>query len=270
MDLPSSVLQLFQFGIAAVGGIMTVHLIRLVFPYRRPKGISDAELDALSKQLKDGAGLLIAAALLAGAVAAAALFVIFYCAAALHDTSMPAHEALFRGVAGEPSYHIWVPPAVVLAALWTFWFHNTLYQLCYGRSIARARHAVGGRETGVNKRKFWLVATAVGLPACLVYVLLALDWYVRVEPDRIVVNDFWTFGEREYPYTDVRALVQTSHTREPGDEDEPDPQLHVLFADGRRWTATATDETGRAVRYIVWKTGLPLESAHVIEDVPRP
>ena len=267
MDAPDFVTQLWILALGALIAVTTVHLINIVFPYRLPRGVSDAQLDAVARQMRGVTGGLVLVSVGAGAVAAVALVVILCGISLVLEAFMPAHDALFRGVGGEPQYHIWVAPAVVLAAVWTIWFHHTLCLLCLGRATARARQVVSERSSGVNKRKFFLVATALVVPACLIYVLLALDWYVRFEPERVVVNDFWAFGERAYGYDEVKAVVQTSHSREPNGEEGDDPQVHVLFADGRRWSATSTDDTNRVIRHIIFKTGLPLETPRLIEDL---
>src|SRR5262249_22487454 len=50
----------------------------------------------------------------------------------------------------------------------------------------------------------WLVGPV--LAACLGVVPLALDSYTRFTDESMFVNPFWSFGEREYPYSEVAEV----------------------------------------------------------------
>jgi hypothetical protein len=108
------------------------------------------------------------------------------------------------------------------------------------------------------------------------WLTLGLDRYSRFEEDRVVLNPFWGFGERSHPYSDVEAVIQTSHYRSRGREIQH-TRYYILLAGGEKWcnedygpaTPGVQEEDAALVDFVCRKAGKPLTRVRHLEDATR-
>lgn len=104
-------------------------------------------------------------------------------------------------------------------------------------------------------------------------VFLAMNWYVCLTDEAIVINPFFGLQEEVRGYDTVREIVVTTHRKADRDVIEG-PDIGIRFADGTSWSTGHTfrlpqdpEHVTALVSFLVRKTGKPITRARLLEDV---
>jgi hypothetical protein len=165
-------------------------------------------------------------------------------------------------------------PSVVLGILTGVLASDLVLRWLLGHRYGEYEYAWGGAgpgrpgDRGMPLLTFVIAGLVTGL------VTFSLDRYSRFEEDRIVINPFWGFGERSYPYSAVEAVVRTSHYRTKKRE-IAHTRYHILFADGERWcnedygpaTSDVREDDTALAEFVCQKSGKPLLKVRHFEEV---
>jgi hypothetical protein len=80
----------------------------------------------------------------------------------------------------------------------------------------------------------WLCA------ACIAFatppIVLGLDDYVRATPNSLVVNRFWSVGERVYPYSSIKSIRQLTHDISVNGQAYRIAYFTITFDDASEWS----------------------------------
>jgi hypothetical protein len=173
---------------------------------------------------------------------------------------------------------LWGVPALVLGTVaWGVAHTVALRLLLTEEQLERYKGALLLRH-GRNQLVLGRLAVAWLVPLTLIAVFLTYDCYLRVEPDRIVVNEFLGFGETEYNYSDVLAVVETTHARTYfprrrfrgfREREVESRRLWVLFKDGGEWVVTRPELIDHVKADLEqWRGKATFRRRH-LEDLPR-
>ena len=252
-----------RFGVALVAAAATALLARGA----RRAGLTADEAEAVVawKQRVDARfGL---AAIVLWAVATAGLTYGFHHAELFRDRQLPPFLFLHCPFGAPPDYLPWAAPAGVVALVVAAAGRRLLMRAVLGSMGMRVYRRATNVVRGFDARRLGRVVVALLVPVTLLWVVLALDWYCRVEADRIVVNCLWSLGETSYRYEDVALLVETSHWQVAG-RLRPADGFHVVFRDGTYWSFPGRAEVRQPLTdHLTRKTRLRPLSVPVIEDV---
>ncbi len=127
---------------------------------------------------------------------------------------------------------LWVTPALFFAL-----FLSALpFQVVYRALLGRRRY---GEYTEYLNQKFrldtWKLFRYLGnlmLPICLLLTILALDCYVRITGDSIVVNNFLGFGEKSHALSAVRKVELVNFSAAATGDRVGREHYVIEFADG--------------------------------------
>jgi len=167
-----------------------------------------------------------------------------------------------------------VVPSTVLGILTGALGSDLALRLALGDRYGEYEIAFGGGGPGRPGDRGMPLVTLVVAGLVTGFVTLSVDSYSRFEEERIVLNPFWGFGERSYPYSAVEAVVRTSHVRSKGRE-IPHTRYFILFSDGRRWcnedhgppAPGVGEQDADLAEFVCRQSGKPLTRVRHIEEV---
>jgi hypothetical protein len=179
-----------------------------------------------------------------------------------------------------PFWLIFAVPAIFLGIFSSAAIIEPFTRILLGRRYGEYRYWEQARlgmqgPAGVERfgRQFTLLARALGLGLGL-WVLLAMNWYARLNENEVAIKPLFGIQEQLYPYSRVEQIVLTSHLRVK-DDAVPREGLHLRFDDGQTWSTGQTfrlpetpEERNHLLEFLVQKTGKPLTPARLIENVP--
>jgi len=91
--------------------------------------------------------------------------------------------------------------------------------------------AYGDMHMGMSVVRVLAIAWVLAAAAVPITLFLAADNYVRVTDDSLVVNKYWSIGERVYPLTDITAIDASSYEVDGARH----PVYRFTFRDGGVW-----------------------------------
>lgn len=175
---------------------------------------------------------------------------------------LPAFPAVFYGLLALQAYHVAAMPksfgvsvfdttagqhivwGLCTLAIVTAFFTvagRVLIRLFAGGQRLRAYHLAHNVAKG-RRYDYLLVRSWVAvvlLPLALIFVAVRLDWYVRVEEDRVVVNELFSLTETAYRYDEVTVDVSMPRSRYWLGKEDTLFHTRVTFADGDEVTFEA-------------------------------
>jgi hypothetical protein len=168
-------------------------------------------------------------------------------------------------------------PAIFLGIFSSIGVMEVLTRILVGRRYTEYSHWAQARLGQVRQqrlgRRFFLLAWLVGI-GMAIWVLLAMNWYVRLTDDEIAIKPLFGIKEKIYPYNRVQQIVLTSHSWVQN-EAIPGEGLHLRFDDGQTWSTGQTfrvpdipEERDRLLELLSRKSGKPITRAKLIEQVP--
>jgi hypothetical protein len=260
------------FRLAALGfvwGLIT--LVRRAFRYTPPVSLSETDLAALRQETRHYDAWATVLAVIIGAAVAFGCWAGCRYAAEELERAMPPHHFLFRSTSGKLSNDgLWAIPAAVLGLVTAIRVHAFGVRLLFGRTGFLAWQFVTNAKWGVNQQRLNRVFTALFAPGSLILALLFLDMYTRVEEDQFVTNGVFSLQEESRPYTDIVAIVITTHARDRNGRESHAPRLHVVFIDGSEWFAFPPQDYMPLIEFLERKTGKRLQEVRHVEDLARP
>jgi hypothetical protein len=106
------------------------------------------------------------------------------------------------------------------------------------------------------------------------WAVLAMNWYMRLTDEAVIVKPLFSFAEQDHPYTDVTQVVLTSHVLVK-QELIAREGLHLRFRDGSTWSTGDTfrlpstaQERNQLLEWLLRKTGRQVIRARLLNDVP--
>lgn len=168
-------------------------------------------------------------------------------------------------------------PAIFLGIFSSMGILEVFTRILLGRRYTEYSHWAQARLGQVRQqrlgRRFFIFAWVLGIMLAL-WVLLAMNWYVRLSDNEIALKPLFGVREKVYPYPRVQQIVLTTHEVYKN-ELIPREGLHLRFDDGQTWSTGQTfalpdvpEEKKRLLDFLVEKTGKPLTKARIIKDVP--
>jgi hypothetical protein len=258
-DVELTLLRLLMVGLPLVFARLIAK--RLLFPYRRPQGLSDRDLDDLvrwKKRLDWKIGWF------AFAIAAVTTGGIWYGLASAEEArndAMPAHLYVLPAFGGSLKKMLWGLPALVLGAVVWGTAHAVLVRVALNQRDVAAYQVAANAPEGVNHIRLGRVTAVVVVSLTLIGLVLVFDWYTRVEEDKVVVNELWGLGERGHAYFEIEKLVVTTHTPEISlrgsriTGERSYPRLWVVFQDGSRLVIAHPSGKTALVDHLTRKAG---------------
>jgi hypothetical protein len=234
-------------------------LLRRLEPYRPP---ADNDPTLSLEELDERYGAWLKLSLIPTVLFTAALTGLWYLFFRLlqvvaHVPIPPSRYFLF------PPAAFWLIPSFFLGLVCTVWPLQWLYRFLLGKRYAEFIHYTGMRD-GFDGRKFfrWM-ALAIFLVA---FGLLpfALDCYTRFTDESMFINPFWSFGEREYPYSEVAEVRAVAAFIAPNGNRVESPHFEIAFRDGYVWSTrqglrdSDPEKDGVIVRFVSSKSGKPI------------
>ncbi len=168
-------------------------------------------------------------------------------------------------------------PAIFLGIFSSIGIMEVLTRILVGRRYTEYSHSAQARLGQVRQQRisrlFFFFAWFLG-GLLAIWVLLAMNWYVRLTDNEIAIKPLFGIKEQVYPYNRILQIVLTSHSRVKN-EDIPGEGLHLRFDDGRTWSTgqsfrvpDAPEERKRLLDLLSHKSGKPVTRAKLIENVP--
>lgn len=85
---------------------------------------------------------------------------------------------------------------------------------------------------GARTKKVLIVSAAAIITVACITLPLSYDYYIKVDTDRIVLDDFWGFGQRQYSFDDVSDLWRVTSRKNDKGEAARRKYHEIHFADG--------------------------------------
>lgn len=168
-------------------------------------------------------------------------------------------------------------PAIFLGIFSSMGILEVVTRILLGRRYTEYSHWAQARlgqvrQRRISRRFFFFAWFLGGLMA--IWVLLAMNWYVRLTDDAIAIKPLFGLSEHVYPYNRIQQIVWTSHTWVKN-QAIPREGLHLRFDDGKTWGTgqsfslpEAPEERKRLLELLSRKSGKPVTRAKLIENVP--
>jgi hypothetical protein len=171
-------------------------------------------------------------------------------------------------------------PAVFLGIFSSVAIIDPLTRILLGSRYTEYSHweqARSGLDGPVAMRQFgkmfsrfaWILGPLMGL-----WVLLGMNWYMRLSENEVAIKPLFGIKEEVYPYNRVQQVVVTTHAIEKWIAVSRE-NLHLRLDDGQTWSTgqnfalpKSPEERKHLLEFLVQKTGKPLTQARFIEDVP--
>ena len=180
--------------------------------------------------------------------------------------------AVYWAMFGVPAVFLGIFSSVgILEPLTRILLGRRYTEYCHWEQARRGLHGpVGVRSYG---RQFIRFAIVLGI-LMAVWAVLAMNWYVCLTDDAVVLKPLFGVREQVYPYHRVQQIVLTTHAVV-HKEIMPREGLHLRFDDGQTWSTgqtftlpDAVEKKKRLLDFLSQKTGKPLTRAKLIEEVP--
>ncbi len=169
-----------------------------------------------------------------------------------------------------PTIYYWMTLSLFLGMISS----APLLHLCY-KALLRETYADyvlynnmrAGFDTWKMVRR---LAVAIVIPVLLL-ALLGLDTYMKVTESDMAVNGFWSFQERRYPFSAVKAVKSASHFRALNGKAVARPHYVFEFSDGTKWTTrdwlreVDPENDGKLAAFIANKTGRKIQTVEMDE-----
>jgi hypothetical protein len=166
-----------------------------------------------------------------------------------------------------PGWIEWAVPSTVLGFFCAWWASAVFIRLAFGRAQAADYRTAASHAAGYDVTLLRRVATAAGVPATLIGVVLLYDCYERFGVERFSINEPWSLGEKVYDYSQIKAVVVTTHTRGMDGKERPFSWLYLILADGSHWCTAPAGDYSRLIDFLERKTGRQVVVVRQIEEV---
>jgi hypothetical protein len=242
-------------------------LARVLFRYQPPAALTAEELAELAHRTRNYDKTAAAFAVVVGLAVGFGFWAACRAIAAAWDRAMPEHVFLYRTTTGESPDIMWAIPAFFVALIGGYWGHVLAIRLLFGANGVRDWLVVCNHKAGFDGHRFLKALSVLTVAGSVVAAGMLLDCYTRVEENQFVENEFFGFGEKSHPYTDVKMIARTSHVRDQKGEETERSRLHISFTDGTTWAASPAEAYQPLTEFLVRKTGKPLLEARVAEQL---
>jgi hypothetical protein len=173
----------------------------------------------------------------------------------------------------ELSWVSFLLPSLLLGILTGALTADFALRLALGNRYGEYDLAFGGGSAGRPGDRGMPLLTVAVVVLVTGWVTFSLDSYSRFEEERAVISPFWGFGERSYQYSDVKAVVHSSHVRSRSREIEH-PRYFIFFTDGRCWCnedhghpdQRVLDDDASLAAFVCRQAGKPLTRVRHIEE----
>jgi hypothetical protein len=250
---------------AAIGVPLTLAALARVFP-APPLPASTAPLEVLKARYRGwelGLGVL---GLLLAVPAGFACWFGLRGLAALHASLGPPSELAW--FAGE---FYWALPAMFLCILATIPASDLA-----ARALLRDRHGeylaylqAKARFDLARVSRFLVVVVSAG---CAVFVLLGLDWSVRLGADGLTLNRYFSVGAEQRAWREVTAIRTAPALVAPNGRLVRRREYVLRFSDGRTWSTNSllaepsSEEKRRFVDVVSERSGVAVEEVEVLRN----
>ena len=170
-----------------------------------------------------------------------------------------------------PTIYYWMLLALFLGMI----FSAPLMRLSYRALLGRERDAdyvlYNNMRAGFDTWKAVRgLAVLVVVPA-LGFAFLGMDTYLKVTEQGMTLNPFWSLEERQYPFTEVKAVKSAARFRAPGGRTVDRPHFIVEFSDGTTWTTrdwlreAEPERDGKLAAFIASRSGKNMQAVEMDE-----
>lgn len=125
----------------------------------------------------------------------------------------------------------WALPSIFLAFFLSAIPLHYLYLTLLGKQRYAEYTEYGNQKFGVNSWKLLRYMGYVLIPVCLAFTFLSLDAYARVTSSSFIVNRFFSVGEVEYTFNEIRAIELTKSFKAPNGNIVRKPYYSIEFVD---------------------------------------
>lgn len=126
------------------------------------------------------------------------------------------------------------------------------------------------KSSGNTNKTFYMVWGIFTL-LCTIASTLMLDYYTVAYPNKLVINEFWGTGEKQYPYADVTSIISSKQS------EESDRLVYVVkFVDGYElstsWDTNDRDpaQINSFMEYVAEQSGIEIKNAQTFTDGDLP
>lgn len=124
-----------------------------------------------------------------------------------------------------------------------------------------------------NTQKSGYIFMGVFIFLCLIASYLMLDYYTAAYQDKLVINQFWGIGEKQYLYSDIISIRSSKQLKK---AEWSHPIYVIEFADGYKWS-TRWDTNDRDpkqidgfVEYVARQSRIEIENVPAFTDNDLP
>jgi len=131
---------------------------------------------------------------------------------------------------------LWLSPALFFALFLSALPFHFLYLALLGRRRYAEYIEYTNQKFRLNTWRLFRYLGNLLLPLCLVLTLLALDCYLRVSADALIVNRYLGLGEKSYAFASVRQIRLIRPAAAGVDGGGPGAHYVFEFASGERYS----------------------------------
>lgn len=166
----------------------------------------------------------------------------------------------------------WALPALFLAIFLSAVPLHYLYLSLLGRQRYAEYTEYGNQKYGVNSWKLLRYMGYVVIPICLVFTFLSLDSYARVTNSSFIVNRFFSIGEAEYMFGEIKTIELTKSFKAPNGNVVRKHYYSIEFVDNTSYNFHKSlhdlsfEKQTEIINYI---SGIANSEISVIDPYPR-
>jgi hypothetical protein len=245
-----------------------IALCRRLVPVRPNPEYTAAELDEFNKRygfLEWGGFALFFVVLWPVSALLWVAFLVVVCR--FRDDLMPAHLMIVRL---RPDWLAWALSGFLLGMISGAWLLSLILRLYFGSDFCRLAQAAWNRKARYDTAKAFRWLSAVIVTLTVLWIPLELDWYTRLEKDRIVIHPLFSFRETAYPYNRITDLLEPTHLVAPNGNVVERTRQVVVFDDGEYWCHDGLlRDPQPLIDLLKAKTGKTFKRVRFIEDVVK-
>lgn len=123
-----------------------------------------------------------------------------------------------------------------------------------------------------NTQKSSYIFFGISTLLCIIASTLMLDYYTVAYPDKLVINELWNIGEKQYSYADIASILSSKQQKE-----ESNRSVYVVkFTDGYRLSTSwdtndrDPDQINSFMEYVSEQSGIEIKNVPEFTDGDLP
>jgi len=125
------------------------------------------------------------------------------------------------------------------------------------------------KSSGNTHKSFYIFFGILAL-LCIIASTLMLDYYTIAYPDKLVINELWGVGEKQYSYTDIDSIRSSKQQKKGSDRLVYTVEFTDEYKFSTSWDTNDRDpkQINSFMEYAAQRSGIKIKSVSTESDLP--